>query len=147
LRRKKMYEKNLAAPCGVYCGACRSYLLLKKDLIEERGYKSGCNGCRIRNKKCSYIKRDCALIRKNEIEFCYECDAFPCSNLKRLDEMYSKRYGVSQIKNLKRLQEVGFEQWIQEKEKLYQCPDCGGEICVHDAECYDCGNKLNPNLK
>jgi len=147
LRRKKMYEKNLVAPCGVYCGACRSYLLLKKDLIEERGYKSGCNGCRIRNKKCSYIKRDCALIRKNEIEFCYECDAFPCSNLKKLDEMYSKRYGVSQIKNLKRLQEVGFEQWIQEKEKLYQCPDCGGEICVHDAECYDCGNKLNPNLK
>ena len=142
-----MHEKNLAAPCGVYCGACRSYLLLKKDLIEERGYKSGCNGCRIRNKKCSYIKRDCALIRKNEIEFCYECDAFPCSNLKRLDEMYSKRYGVSQIKNLKRLQEVGFEQWIQEKEKLYQCLDCGGEICVHDAECFDCGNKLNPNLK
>ena len=142
-----MNEKNLAAPCGVYCGACRSYLLLKKDLIEERGYKSGCNGCRIRNKKCSYIKRDCALIRKNEIEFCYECDTFPCSNLKRLDEMYSKRYGVSQIKNLKRLQEVGFEQWMQEKEKLYRCPECGGEICVHDAECYDCGNKLNPNLK
>ena len=142
-----MYEKNLAAPCGVYCGACRSYLLLKKDLLEERGYKSGCNGCRIRNKKCSYIKRDCALIRKNEIEFCYECNTFPCSNLKRLDEMYSKRYGVSQIKNLKRLQEVGFEQWIQEKEKLYQCLDCGGEICVHDAECFDCGNKLNPNLK
>ena len=142
-----MNEKNLAAPCGVYCGACRSYLLLKKDLLEERGYKSGCNGCRIRNKKCSYIKRDCALIRKNEIEFCYECDTFPCSNLKKLDEMYSKRYGVSQIKNLKRLQEVGFEQWIQEKEKLYQCLDCGGEICVHDAECFDCGNKLNPNLK
>ena len=141
-----MNEKNLAAPCGVYCGACRSYLLLKKDLLEEKGYKSGCNGCRIRNKKCSYIKRDCALIRKNEIEFCYECDTFPCSNLKKLDDMYFKRYGVSQIKNLKRLQAVGFEQWIKEKEKLYQCPDCGGEICVHDAECYDCGNKLNPNL-
>ncbi len=142
-----MSEKNLAAPCGVYCGACRSYLLFKKNLFEEKGYKSGCNGCRIRNKKCSYIKRDCALIRKNEIEFCYECNTFPCSNLKRLDEMYSKRYGVSQIKNLKRLQEVGFEQWIQEKEMLYRCPDCGGEICVHDAECYDCGKKINPNKK
>jgi len=142
-----MNEKNLAAPCGVYCGACRSYLVLKKDLLEEKGYKGGCNGCRIRNKKCSYIKRDCALIRKNEIEFCFECDTFPCSNLKRLDDMYSKRYGVSQIQNLKRLQKVGFEQWIQEKEKLYRCPECGGEICVHDAKCYDCGNKLNPNLK
>ena len=142
-----MYEKNLVAPCGIYCGACRHYLLLKKDLLEERGYKQGCKGCRIRNKNCTFIKKECSLIRKNEIEFCYECNTFPCSNLKRIDDIYSKRYDVSLIKNLKRLQKVGFEQWLQEKEKLYQCPDCGGEISVHDAECFDCGNKINPNLK
>ena len=38
-----MNEKNLAAPCGVYCGACRSYLLLKKDLLDfvEKLLESG----------------------------------------------------------------------------------------------------------
>jgi len=142
-----MSEKNLAAPCGMYCGACRSYLILKKNLFEEKERKNGCKGCRIQNKNCSFIKRDCALIRKNEIDFCFECDSFPCSNLKRLDERYTERYNVSFIQNLKRLQEIGFEQWIQEKEKLYQCPDCGGEICVHDAECFDCGNKIIPNVR
>ena len=31
-------DYELAAPCGLYCGTCRQYLLLKKDLLEERGY-------------------------------------------------------------------------------------------------------------
>ena len=140
-------DNNLAAPCGVYCGACRSYLLLKKDLFEEKGYKSGCKGCRIQNKKCAFIRRDCALLRKNEIDFCYECDSFPCQKLQKLDSHYQEKYSVNMINNLKRLEEVGVEKWLQEQEKLYTCPKCGGEICVHDAECYDCGNKINPNIE
>ena len=38
-----MGENNLAAPCGIFCGACRQYLLKKKDLLEKRGYKQGCD--------------------------------------------------------------------------------------------------------
>ena len=45
-----MSEKNLAAPCGIYCGACRQYLLTKKGLLEVRGYKQECKGCRIKKK-------------------------------------------------------------------------------------------------
>ena len=39
------------------------------------------------------------------------------------------------------------EKWLKEQEALYSCPECGGEICVHDEECYDCGKKHNPNKK
>ena len=141
-----MSEKNLAAPCGIYCGACRSYLIQKKKLFEEKKRKGGCLGCRIRNKNCSFIKKDCPKIRKDEIESCYECDQFPCANLKKIDNTYVTRYNVSPIKNLKKLKEVGFNNWLSEKVELYECPECAGEICVHDAECYDCGYKINPNL-
>ena len=65
-------DNNLAAPCGMYCGTCRSYLLLKKDLFKEKGYKHGCKGCRTQDKNCAFIKRDCQALRKNEIEFCFE---------------------------------------------------------------------------
>lgn len=140
-------ENNLAAPCGMYCGACRSYLLLKKDLLKERGRKSGCKGCRIRNKNCSFIKRDCLMLRKKKIEFCFECDKFPCQNLKNIDSRYQEKYFLSFIGNLKRIKIIGAEKWLQEQEKLYTCPKCNGEICIHDAECFDCGNKLNPNKK
>ena len=138
---------NLAAPCGVYCGTCRSYLLEKKNLYEEKGYKSGCNGCRIRHKKCAFIRKDCLALWKKEIDFCFECDSFPCQKLQKLDAQYTEKYSVHMIGNLKRIQEIGPEEWLKEQEKLYICPDCGGEVCVHDAECYDCGNKIKPNKK
>ncbi len=140
-----MVDNNLAAPCGVYCGACRQYLLRKKDLLEKRGYTRGCEGCRIRNKNCAFIRRDCTALRKNEIEFCYECENFPCQKLQKLDNRYRERYTVNMINNLKRIEEIGVEKWLKEQEELYTCPECEGEICVHDAECYDCGMKFNPN--
>ncbi len=142
-----MVDNNLAAPCGIYCGACRQYLLWKKDLLEERGYKQGCKGCRIRNKNCAFIRRDCPALRKKEIDFCYECDQFHCQKLQKIDTHYQETYSVNMVKNLKRIEEIGVEKWLQEQEELYTCPECGGEICVHDAECYDCGNKINPNIK
>lgn len=142
-----MENNNLAAPCGIYCGACRQYLLEKKDLLEKRGYKQGCKGCRIRNKICAFIRRDCIALRKNKLEFCYECEKFPCQKLQKLDIHYQERYSVNMINNLKRNKEIGVKKWLKEQKKLYTCPKCGGEICVHDAECFDCGNKINPNKK
>ena len=142
-----MVDINLAAPCGMYCGTCRSYLLLKKDLFKEKGYKSGCKGCRIQDKNCAHIKRDCQVLRKNEINFCFECTKFPCQRLERLDNRYKTKYSVSFINNLERNREVGPVNWLKEQVVLYTCPKCEGEICVHDAECFDCGNKIDPNRK
>ncbi|MFX0142489.1 MAG: DUF3795 domain-containing protein [Candidatus Hodarchaeota archaeon] len=142
-----MVDNNLAAPCGIYCGFCRQYLVLKKDLFEEKGLKLGCKGCRIRNKKCAFIRRDCPPLLKNEIDFCHECEEFPCENLENLNYIYVERYSVNLINNLKRIQEIGAGKWLEEQNKLYTCPNCGGEICIHDKECYDCGNNVNPNKK
>jgi hypothetical protein len=124
---------------------CRQYLALKKELLEEKGLKWGCEGCRIRHKNCAFIRRDCPPLRKDKIDFCYECEGFPCQNLKKIDKIYRERYSVNLIENLKRVKEIGVEKWLQEQNELYKCPECGGEICIHDVECYDCGIKINPN--
>ncbi|MHA2123019.1 MAG: DUF3795 domain-containing protein, partial [Promethearchaeota archaeon] len=104
-------------------------------------------GCRIRNKNCAFIRRDCPALRNNELEFCYECNNFPCQNLEKINETYTDRWSLSLIENLIRNKEVGVENWLQEQKELYTCPECGGEICIHDEECFDCGNKINPNKK
>ena len=119
-------------------------MLLKKNLFEEKGYKVGCEGCKIRNKNCAFIKKHCAPLRKGEYEYCSDCEKMPCPILKKLDERY-KKYGVSLVENLKRIREIGDEKWVKEQIEFYKCPECGGEICVHDDECYDCGHKYNPN--
>ncbi|MFX1479727.1 MAG: DUF3795 domain-containing protein [Promethearchaeota archaeon] len=142
-----MIDNNLAAPCGIYCGACRQYLLWKKDLLKERGYKMGCKGCRIRNKNCAFIRRDCLTLKKKQLEYCYECEQFPCQNLQKINSQYQERWSVNLIENLKRIEEIGIEKWLQEQKELYTCPECEGEICIHDTECYDCNMIINPNKR
>ena len=142
-----MDKHNLAARCGVYCGACRAYLIEKKDLFEEKGHKHGCRGCKEQDKNCSFVIKGCDRLRKKEIEYCFECPDLPCEKLASLSNHYKVRYKVDFLSNLERMKEVGVEQWLEEQKALYTCPECGGEICVHDAECFDCGRLGNPNIK
>lgn len=133
---------NLAGPCGFYCGACRHYLARAKGQLHERRLKDGCKGCRIQDKNCAWIKRDCALVRKKQVAFCFECPDFPCANLVRLDQRHGRDEQISLIDNLRRIQQVGAEQWLSEQAAAWRCPQCGGDICVDDQECYDCGYKI-----
>ncbi|NVM00767.1 MAG: DUF3795 domain-containing protein [Candidatus Helarchaeota archaeon] len=143
MNEKKIKEMNLAAPCGMYCGTCRQYLVLKKNLLKERGFKRGCEGCRIRNKNCVFLRKFCAKIRKKEIDFCFECEEFPCENRKKIDDIYSERYNYSFVDNLYRIKEIGVKKWLKEQENKWKCPECGGNLCIHDNECYDCGKPIS----
>lgn len=142
-----MEENNLAGRCGAYCGACRSYLLQKKSLFEEKGYKRGCKGCKVQDKNCAFVKKGCKALRNKEIEYCFECEKMPCERLTSINNRYKSKYNVNFLDNLNRMKEIGVDQWLEEQKLLYTCPECGGEICVHDEECYDCGYKYNPNKK
>ena len=139
---KKIQDINLAAPCGFYCGTCRHYLAQSKGLLKEKHLKHGCKGCRTQNKNCSWIKKDCALIRKNKIDFCFECVDFPCVNLKKLDLRHVQDDNVSLIDNLKQIKNKGLKIWLKEQEEKWKCPKCGGNLCVIDKECYDCRYKF-----
>ena len=112
-----MVENNLAAPCGLYCGICRMFLVLDKDQLEQRGFKKGCPGCRVRNKKCKWIRKHCAPIRTGEREFCHECEEMPCEELQIIEDIYQERYCVSLVENLKKIKEIGSKKWLKEQEK------------------------------
>src|SRR5512146_907914 len=124
---------NMAAPCGMYCGYCRQYLQ------REMGIKKGCEGCRVRNKNCVFIRKDCPYLNKGVYQFCHECKEFPCADLKAIDGLYQKRYQTSFIEDLKRMKDIGVDAWLEEKRAASKCPACGGRLCIHDAKCYDCG--------
>jgi len=143
MSRQKHHEINLAGPCGFYCGTCRHYLAREKGLLKEKKLKHGCKGCRIQDKKCSWVKRDCTLLRKKQVSFCFECKDFPCDNLKKLDQRHRLDDNVSLIDNLRLIQKIGPEQWLIEQKDAWSCPNCGGAICVMDRECYDCHNKID----
>lgn len=57
------------AQCGMNCELCSAY---QRD-------KKRCPGCRNRQPKCAI--RKCNI----KVEYCYECDKFPCIKIKNLD--------------------------------------------------------------
>jgi hypothetical protein len=131
---------SLIAPCGIDCSHCSAYLT---KLYGPKGkWRSSCVGCRARDKKCAFLKRRCELLRKHRIDFCYECDSFPCEQLEKLEARYVKAgYATSFIENNRRIKKIGSIAFLKEQAAKFTCSECGGPVCLHDLLCYKCGHK------
>lgn len=98
------------------CGVCKAYLAFSRNLPPEirRERRTGfCAGCRPRGKRCAFLKGNCLKLRQKTVQFCYECEAFPCRRLLTLDQRYRTRYNTSLIDNLKQLKQLGIEDWLK----------------------------------
>jgi hypothetical protein len=63
-------RKELIAPCGMNCNVCSTYLALEND-TKAKGVKLPyCIGCRLRDKKCSFVKKKCKKLLNHKVEFC-----------------------------------------------------------------------------
>jgi hypothetical protein len=130
-----MMEAKLIAPCGMNCGICLAYFGYRMD---GKKRKDPCIGCRSAKKNCAFIIKRCKYLPQKEVEFCYECDDFPCENLKKLDRRYRTRFSMSMIENLEFIKTQGMDEFLEHQEKQYECPECGGVINVHTSKCYGC---------
>lgn len=135
--KKNNKRKELIAPCGMDCGICSHYLAYSHNFPKRKGIPQ-CIGCRERNKLCAFIKKDCGLLRKNKINFCFVCDTFPCQNLKRMDKKYTDRYGMSFVDNLVFIKEKGLNKFLPRQKRKYTCSQCGDTVCIHNKKCYAC---------
>ena len=136
--RKDGYTKELIAPCGMNCRICLGYF---GYTTTGKRRKMRCIGCRPTGKSCAHLKKYCKNKKINEIEFCYQCNDFPCEQLQKLDNKYRERYDMSMMENLKDLKERGMKEFLETQEKKYRCPKCGDVISVHDGKCYTCGHE------
>ncbi len=112
--------------CGIYCANCPIFIAgalsdkkkkaqLAKKLSEEMGKKItpeeiSCLGCRSSTK--SHWTQDCKIRKcasEKGIEFCYQCEEFPCSSL---HEFYKKNQEPRE--NLKKISKVGVDAFLAE---------------------------------
>ena len=127
----------LVAPCGMNCCVCMAYL-------REKNKCPGCRGTDV-NKPITRVKcklKTCDILTKNKLTFCVECEKFPCDNLKHLDKRYSTKYHMSMIENLENIQKLGIGKFLINEKIRWTCTECGGTICVHKGNCYNCGKKI-----
>jgi hypothetical protein len=97
-------DKKLIAYCGLYCGACRSYL------------KGKCPGCK-ENEKASWCKiRACNI--DNKFESCAGCKTFSNVNdCKKYNNFIAKIFGIIFNSNRKgcieMIKEQGYENFAK----------------------------------
>jgi len=132
------FSRELVAPCGINCGACKAYLAYSRGVPRERGKVTHCSGCRERKKNCAFLKRDCEKLRKEKIEFCFECPDMPCAKLERLDESYRRRFNRGPVDDLLEMRANGVNAFIAAQRKRLMCPECGDVLSIHDGKCYRC---------
>ena len=129
-------KSSLIAPCGGNCGICLAYLREKNK----------CPGCRAAdtNKAITVLRckiKNCEVIQKGKVKYCFGCDNFPCKNLKHLDKRYRTKYNMSMIENLENIKKFGIREFVKNEKIRWACSQCGGTICVHRGYCYNCGKQ------
>jgi hypothetical protein len=139
-------KKELAAPCGLYCGVC-GILVAHRDnnlKFKERltqVYNVGvdeikCEGC-LSDEPFFYCQT-CAIktcTADKGIAGCHQCVDFPCSYIDDFPLPVGKKVILRAIPFWR---EHGTEKWMEEEEKRYLCPHCGYKLFRGAQRCRNC---------
>lgn len=126
-------DRALISPCGLYCGNCPLYKArtdesLRNKIAEGQGVSAKkvllCAGCRPSNGVVSASggalvcdTYACALNDK-KVEFCYECNDFPCLRLAPCADRAQEIPHNTKIYNLLWLQKLGIGAWLERYSSL-----------------------------
>jgi len=141
-------ERALIAPCGLNCGICplliaRTDEALRNRIAEAQGVPAEeafvCAGCRPMKGQIPGVGTGpvcdtyaCALGKK--VEFCYECDDFPCLKLAPCADRAQELPHNTKVYQLVLLQKEGIDTWLQrypDRSRQYRRgkkPKPGGDI-------------------
>jgi hypothetical protein len=125
---------KLTAPCGLYYGGCSLYRARSdKALAERMAQRMGvsadmvpiCLGCRAQEGHIAVVAEpvcstyNCAVSEKG-LEFCYQCDEFPCLKLAPCVDRAQEIPHNSKVYNLLLLQKLGTKKWLQYGDMLWK---------------------------
>lgn len=125
-----MDYRQMTAPCGIDCFNCALYAARENEKLRNIVAKSMnlsfeeafCNGCRNQDGKCvaHSVTEPCNVykcITKKGIDFCFECNDFPCDFLHPYADQASMRPHNAKIFNLCLMKKIGVDAWAQDKAK------------------------------
>ncbi len=133
--QSKSMTVNLIAPCGINCGVCRAHLRAKNT----------CPGCRAEDADKPKTRvickiKTCETFVKSKLDYCFECDQFPCAVLLHLNKRYRTKYSTSPVANLLAIHKRGMSKLLRNEAKKWTCRQCSGLLCMHDPFCPACGH-------
>ncbi len=125
-----MDYKQMTAPCGLDCFNCPLYLARENEKLREAiarnrdipVEKAVCNGCRNENGTIAFLgmTEPCNVykcIGQKGIDFCCDCDDFPCDHLHPYADKAAERPHNTKVFNLGLIKKMGLESWAEKKAK------------------------------
>jgi hypothetical protein len=127
--------KAVTAVCGIDCFNCEFFHTNidgffatmppeRKAAFQARGMtidKMRCQGCRVSG--CTAIEGTCetlACANKHKVDFCYECQDFPCSKLQPLVQNADRFPHNLKVYNLTAIEHRGIVAWAAEATRIRQ---------------------------
>ncbi len=156
---------DFISPCGLYCGVCAIHIAHRDNNEKFKNslvglYKGGvsgkgtlpnsedlstkdihCQGCLSQDlfMHCTQCEiRDCTA--KKEITGCHECDEFPCQIITDFPMAVGKKV---MLRSIPHRRTVGTQQWVQDEEARYFCPECNNKVFRGVVTCNRCKAKLD----
>ena len=126
---------ELIAPCGMNCRLCRAH-------DRERNPCPGCRSDDYPKFKTAVICKikNCEFVVSGLVQYCFECESYPCKVLNHLDNRYRTKYSMSMIENLEVIKSSGMESFLDKEKEKWSCSECGEVLCVHKETCVNCGH-------
>ena len=120
----------MTAPCGLDCFNCPMYLANENQELRAKISKNMeipiekavCRGCRDEGgtiasvgmaEPCNVYK----CIQKKGIQFCSDCNDFPCDHLHPYADKASQRPHNTKVFNLCLIKKMGLQSWAKDKAK------------------------------
>jgi len=126
--------KLLAAPCGLYCGACGEYVNGK------------CHGCPCPCGQCAGAKyaAGCEVVkcvRGRKIESCADCPELPCTRIIQMANDPVWGTGSLNVENLRRRKRLGTDAWLAEQKQYWSDTKKRDRWIARARECMDRAQK------
>ena len=140
-------DKQFVAVCGLFCPACTVFIATTEDterlkvlaritdlpIDDIRCYGCGSDKRNPYSEHCKMMK--CAATKG--INFCFECDEYPCEDLKLFQAALPHR--IELWESLERIKEAGYKKWFAEMVDFYSCHQCNTINSAYDIVCRKCG--------
>ncbi|MFC1889640.1 DUF3795 domain-containing protein [Thermodesulfobacteriota bacterium] len=163
---KEIRNKDLMAPCGLYCGACGIYIATRDgndkfkailgNLYGTKPEETECLGCMQSDppkklygycSKCAI--RDC--IKTKGLYSCHQCEEWPCDHIENFAVATGARVMKRAIPAWRTMvaghgDEEGSVEWARGECERYHCPSCDNPLFRGAQRCRACGRDMGDEL-
>jgi hypothetical protein len=155
---EEIQDKNLMAPCGLYCGACGVYIATRDknekfkvvmgNLYGTKVEDTECHGCMQSEptKKLYGYCTMCAIrncVRAKGYYSCHQCGQWPCSIIENFGlvtglRVMKRAIPLWRAKAAELGDEKGSVEWARAELARYHCPACGKPLFRGAKRCRAC---------